>query len=332
MGCSGELPYKPECVFAVNPDHTLRAALPALQSQWRYVGVLSDYIHNEKMDTDHATRLILGQVNVRDIRNLYAWMRSRFGKVLDLKGMWNPKFHAGWVFEYPIEHYPRRDEVLSVIPETLSQCISNGLGPTDIPLWVISLTDDASIVQQLGLTESQQILWADLRNLHREVGLSRPSLYCYVLGYLLEGLAAQKPLNEVLRLITDALFLNGLVASASKPLGLQDPLEYIANLLKMLASIYTEILNRDDSFTAFKLTHPQILSGMKPDGRWMTLYAYCGGWLQRPVVVKCGASPLYLGKHLHCVSCGHLICDDCGFCSNACPEREIRQHNNHPSF
>jgi len=314
-----------------NPDTYVEHTIPRFKVDREsglnvnIVGVLSDYIHNENIDTYPLTCLVLGQVNVGNIRELYLWMQSRFGDFLDLKGMWNPKFHAGWVFEYPIEHYPDRQEAIAAIPETLSQCISNGLGLADIPHWMPSLTDDASLIEQLGFTKSQQAIWSDLRSLQREVGLSRPSLYCYVLGYMLEGLAIQKPLDEVFKLVTDALFPNGLAAGARAPLGLQDNLEYIANLLKMLAAVYREILNRGDSFTAFNLTHPQILRGMKADCNWLTLYAYCGGWRRYPVVAKCGAGPLYLGKHAHCGSCGHLICVECGFCSSSCPEVEGRQ-------
>lgn len=287
-------------------------------------GVLSEYVSNDMGMDERKPCLILGQANVSDFRKLYSWMRSRFGELLDLRGIWKPKFVAGWAFEYPIEHYPGRNSAISTISETLHQCISDGLKPADIPRWLLTLTDDSTLVQQLGLNETELRLWADLRSLERTVGLSRPSLYCYVIGYMLEGLTARKSPDKVLHLLSNAIFPDGLASGGARPVGLQDSLEYIGNLLRMLSIVFNEILRRKEVFTTFKITHPHILSGMRSDGNWLTLYAYCGGWRRDPVLVKCGASPLYLGRHKNCLACGHLICSECGFCSQACSDSEAR--------
>jgi hypothetical protein len=110
------------------------------------------------------------------------------------------------------------------------------------------------------------------------------------------------------------------------PLAVMDPLETVKELLDVLEKVAKSCAQRAIAFTSFKLAAPGWFQGRVNDGKWHTIFAYCGGWLKRPnrVPVKCGKSPLYLGQNDWCVG-GKLVCRTCGFCSSSCRNCRPRQ-------
>ncbi len=106
------------------------------------------------------------------------------------------------------------------------------------------------------------------------------------------------------------------------PLGVYDPLETIWNLWNLLVDVSEKCLQEARKFSRFKLSSPNILQGEDGDGNWITIYAYCGGWLKLKdgTPVRCGHNPLYLGQKgtSTCQTCKHLICPKCKFCSKQC--------------
>lgn len=289
-----------------------------LNQECNYFGVFSKYIKPENIDFEKPECLVLGQVNLTYINKLTQWMTQRFGSLLEIQNLFNTKLQPGWLFEYPDAYYPTRSSTLDNLPELLTNLVSLKSGLDTIPKWLLTLCKEDHLVDQCRLQHEERLIWQDLKSLNLLVGTSRSSLYCYVLGYFLESIALGRETTLVKSNIFRAIFLSDQKNDLARPLGLNDPLEYVFNLINMLSKIYSKIIESKIVFKAFKITHPQILRGLNTDGNWITLYAYCGGWLSYPNV-RCGAIPIYFGQEVHCEICGRLVCSKCDFCSNDCP-------------
>ena len=61
-----------------------------------------------------------------------------------------------------------------------------------------------------------------------------------------------------------------------------------------------------------------MLLGKTDRGEKLTIYTYCGG--KKKGGFRCDNFPLSIVKHPNCQTCGRLVCDECGFCSERCPE------------
>jgi hypothetical protein len=290
------------------------------------VGVLSDYLQPHQIVDSPVNCRVLGELRISDLRRLYVWVRNRFGDVVNFDGLWKPDYQPGWAFEYPVEHYPGRQIAVDMIGKVTSQFLEYGIHSDHIPSWLLPLCTDHDLVRKISLSVEKRRIVDDLRSLAENVALSRPAVFVYVMGVILESLAREVSVKDVEVPLKALLFIPELKDSASHPLGLDDSQEYVAGLLEALLKVYDETLRENVHFVAFKLTHPSILRGQTQDGAWMTLLAYCGGWIRRPVTAKCGSSPLVFGEHSVCRSCGHLVCNRCGFCSKDCDLVEERQH------
>ena len=303
-----------------SPDHYVQHCVPkfkkARNAEVTIVGVLSDYVSADDLIYAASTCQLLGEVRVSTIRRLYAWARKRFGPLIKLDGMWKQDYQPGWVFEFPEGHYQNRSAAVNRIPSLLEKFRSIKLSRGRLPGWLLALSSDrvlgARMVQR-GLDAS---LLADVYSLDDEVGISRPSLFILVIGLFLESISKGE------RSVGLANALKGLLLTNcnpdQSPLGLDDPQGYVVNLIDCLTKVQAEILRKNLHLTAFHMTHPSILRGLKDDGNWITLLAYCGGWREYPIKVRCGATPLFFGRHSVCPKCGFLICGDCGFCSQSC--------------
>jgi len=153
----------------------------------------------------------------------------------------------------------------------------------------------------------------DLHQLNSDVGFSRPSLFLYAMGVMLESMVVDSASDDTADVLRDLLFFNGDV---TYPLFLLDTQKYVANLIDLLSRVQQEAARTNAQFTGFLMPHPSILRGRRDVLMPMTLIAYCGGRL--PTRVKCGAAPLFFGEHQTCSSCSHLICEKCGHCADGC--------------
>lgn len=295
-----------------------------LNQECNYFGVFSKYIKPENIDTEIPECLVLGLANLTSINILSQWMTQRFGNFLEIQNLFNTKFQPGWLFEYPDNYYSTRKILLDGLPELITNLISLKADSNSIPKWLLSLCKDDYLTDQFELQNEERQIQQDIKDLNIHVGISRSSLYCFVLGYFLESIAIKREPIIVRSNIFRAIFLSDQKNDHIRPLGLHDPMMYVFNLITILSNIYTKIIESKFVFKAFKLTHPQILKGLNTDGNWITLYAYCGGWIQYPNV-RCGAIPIYFGQDVHCEICGRLICSKCNFCSNNCPRFLLRQ-------
>jgi hypothetical protein len=288
-------------------------------------GVLSEYCTFENLVESTSSCRILGEVTESEIDRLNVWTRRRFDHILNIDGIWKPKYQPGWIFEYPPEHYPGRKTAIDCIPSLIEKLKACGVENYRIPSWLLPLCPDRELASPLAGSDQKGKILSDLHSLDDEIGFSRPGLFIYVMGLFLEAIANGEQAGQLEGPLKALLFLHG--SPLSRPLGLEDSQSYVANLIDMLVQVEKEVCRQNLKLIGFRLTHPLILLGQRDAGSWMTLIAYCGGWRQVPVPARCGASPLFFGQHEVCPSCGRLVCDDCGFCSRGCDWVARRQHD-----
>lgn len=266
---------------------------------------------------------VLGEVDSAQIRSLLEWTRVRFGDKLEVRDPTRAGFLPGWLFEFPSAHYPHREASIAAAPGFIGQLLEAFAYSCEIPawLWVFS---GAPIPK--GLPAAAVL--ADLRSLHGSIGLSRRALYVLALGLALEELRGQDGEESQLSTLMDACRMSGNGDRRHlnvRPLGLDDPLAYVHNLIATLTEIVSTLRRMQIEIVGFRLAHPAILQGLRATGERMTLLAYCGGWQRRPKLARCGKSPLSIARHATCPSCSHLVCDNCGHCSDLCGDCQQRQ-------
>lgn len=266
---------------------------------------------------------VLGEVSISKIRKIYKWSCSRFGEILGLKGIWKPEFQPGWAFEYPPEHYRFRSDAIAKIPEVLLRFNQLGVYGDRVPGWLLSMCPDHSIITLMTKTPLEEKILTDLHSLEEYIDISRPTIFILIMGLFLESMFKCELADDLAATLRRLLMVE--LSVGFKPLGLDDPQNYISSLIDCLEKVHEEGRRREMRFKSFEMTHPSILKGQTDNGKCITLIAYCGGWKKYPITVRCGKTPLFFGTNDICPSCGHLICDACGFCSQTCTLVNQRQ-------
>lgn len=277
-------------------------------------GPLSDHNSHE-----HHNCLVLGETNVQQMRELYAWLARRFGKIIDFAGLWKPNFQPSWVFEYSDVFYRVRLAAIERIEDVLRHTSSNPLMTDHVPLWLWALCPNKCLADEKRLTSTQRQIFDDLFDLREAVGYSRPSLYAYSMAYILESLALGRNWDAVLSL-RSILFgkeSSECVYDLNSPLSLCDPLSMVYGLFDSCEYVYLAAVKNGAEFVGFKLHHPAVMKGMLSSGKWITLLSYCGG--RNMATSKwCNNGALVFGKQKTCEKCGYLVCERCGCCSPEC--------------
>ncbi|MDD2978077.1 MAG: hypothetical protein PHN28_15110 [Aquabacterium sp.] len=285
----------------------------------RICGVLSDYGNFEDICEGNIQCRVLGEISKPQLFALKSWMTNRFGSLLSLDGLWRDGYQPGWMFEYPREHYYLRDMVVLEAPKAVQHFLNLH---EKVPRWLISLSPKFLI--SCGQSDSELDLLSDLHSLREGVGFSRPSLYLFAMGRILEDLSHNVPIeNSSASIFKEYLFAD-VEGSYLAPLGLEDSQGYVHSLLERLANIYEHVAQSGKRFKSFRLIHPDILIGQDQEDEWCSLIAYCGGW-RVSKKVKCGYTPLVFGINENCPQCKHLVCPKCGYCSSHCVLCEQRQ-------
>ncbi|MBE7423138.1 MAG: hypothetical protein HS110_12040 [Zoogloeaceae bacterium] len=287
-------------------------------------GVFSNYLNATEITTAPSECLILGRTSLPYARSLYRWMTARFGAAINFRGLWKPGYFPNWIFEYPDTHYAKQNQVIANIDEMLTKLLAMDRDDLRIPPWLFSLSTQSDLLTKC-LTEAERRTLSDLHALRAALGYTRPSLYLYVLGTALTGLLERRSFEEVFGTVLPAIFVPVGQDERISPLGLDDPQAILEHLMDNLAAVFNHVLLSSLHFVAFQMSHPMILRGQLEDGSWITVLAYCGGRARGLGLVKCGASPLVLGEHKVCQSCGHLICNKCGYCAEGCRELDTRR-------
>ncbi len=281
------------------------------------VGVLSDYSPDAKKIVSGAVDcVILGQINVSEMRQLFVWMRRRFGNFLNLNGLWDTGFLPGWMFEYPAAQYQQRHSVVLRIDSLLAEIkLTSTLSDVNIPGWLLTMSSVTSHKDAKNRSTRRDGMLADIASLSLDVGIKRSSLFVYSMGVILEAMLNDDDCDAVAQTLRELIFVD---KSFSHPLDLIDTQKYVVSLIDVLLSVADESRCQGIQFIAFQMSHPAILRGQRNNGSWMTLVAYCGGWIEDQLRVKCGSSPLFFGSHEVCPACSKLICNTCGHCESSC--------------
>ena len=249
-----------------SPDNYVEHCVPAFKTSRKsgqevsILGVLSNYRSAEQFgSSDECT--ILGEANSSEMRNLFRALRERFGKIIDFSAMWNPGFQPGWAFEYPVEHYPYRSEAIQKIDTLLAEYQDAQWEAGLVPKWLYTLSNNPEFLEKSNVSDIQRRVIADLHKLRTSTGLTRPSLYLFVMGCILEALSRGEPEGEIERALIRTLFIGWQSTPQFYPLGLDDTQGYIWNLIYNLRQVHAAALNQGIRFKGFKMTHPAILRG-----------------------------------------------------------------------
>jgi hypothetical protein len=299
--------YSEHCVAKFKSDRLDRHVIIS--------GFLSEYIGEEV--------IWLGETSLGEIESLRSQFKTAYLELdfSDARGSRIPP----WLFEYPSASYAERDAALATVraPDFVpprSEC----------PLGFLVL---AGRLEQLSPNSplSKEVL-ALAHRIPTNTIPTRPLLFLHVLDRFCQTVRDGMPFPSwALRRI---LFSADSDAWAkdwddTTPLAVLDPLKTVKELLDVLERIAATCAQQTIAFTRFKLTGSGIFRGCRPDGKWQTIFAYCGGWgkLTNGKRVKCGQNPLFIGQNDPCdnSACGKLKCHSCGYCCRNCPLCSSRQ-------
>ena len=254
----------------------------------------------------------LGETTKKTITALQAKFNSEYLQV----NLFN-KLVPPWLFEFPIFCYSHRDFALGQVdsPEFV-------LPKGNFPIGLLLLTGHIAPTQTKD-TLAQEIQMLDQLLKKNERKPTRPLLFLHVLDRFCLSIRKQElfPSSALMKI----LYSNDLF---NIPLGVFDPLNIVKELIDVLEKVSKHCRENTMRFSQFKLAGPSILQGQNNDGKWETIYAYCGGWGKlQDTQIKCGQNPLFLGQNKPCDLCGKLICHKCGFCTKICNACAPRQKN-----
>lgn len=275
----------------------------------RIVGVRSPYFSRPfkaNQEGDETASIVLGETSVRTLAHLVSWLSNRFGSLFEWAGVSSRGRLAGWLFEYPDDHYIGRAEAGVKLVDYFRRVG----GVRDKPaLYLVAAAYGADI----NLASDQ--LLSDLARLFASCGISKRALILYSMGIFLEtavkgdcAIALSRRLREVTTLWQ---------GFAGSNLGLDDPLDYVSRFFSAFEVIGENIGLVSSRVRCFRLKSSEILDVVYTDGSSQVLLAYCGGFIRG--AGRCGHAPLVIGQNDVCPSCSRLVCDKCGFCGQSCP-------------
>lgn len=278
-------------------------------------GVLSPWNTVDEMSAAGTTVLFLGLTNAKKIDTLSRMLDDGPLRLTLADGLRGPKFLPPWLFNYPDSDYIARKSALTKL-QTLPfpdwrLCREVSLWP--LPAFLASgRFHDTTFTSQL--TSGQQAFLSLLHDRTKRAPLTLPVVFLSLLEHFLILLRARSP--DQFHVDKYALLIFPTI-DRTRPFFLYDPLETVDTLLSTLSTMWSSTTSLND-FREFRLVDLNILVGKRPtDSRWITLFAYCGGWIEEPTLQPCATTPLVFGECETC-SCGKLICPNCGFCSIGC--------------
>ena len=287
----------------------------------RLVALLSDYVPQDSpIDAFQQTEVVLlGEMTLSQMRKIGAWAYSETASALELMDPQGERFLAGWCFELPDSFYRASRRSTERIGEVTNQLVDSGYDRNRLPA-VLRL-----LIETDGANDSTDLV--RLRSLRDSVGFSRPAAVAYALVELVSAVRGQ---FVDLPNISEALFPKNRYGRLSTyPLLKYDPEQYVASMVDTIELVWAHARNMVSKFNRFRLTASGVFQGSVSGDRWVTILAYCGGWIQHPIRAKCGTAPLVMGVDQTCPSCLRLACHRCGYCGATCIESARRQSNLH---
>lgn len=290
------------------------------------VAVLSRYmIAAQILDGTNAECTVLGEVTQVDLDQLARWVNSSFNGVLAARNFSAGRRLPGWCFEYQWRKKLATTKVAHEIKELLHEIRQKSLtlDEVELPHMFVSFVDGKEMTRTL-LGEGQLTspneqdfhLWESLSAMQFSIGWSRRTLFLFVIGYTLEQVKAGVE-DWTPGRFNKWLFIDNTSRAKYWPLGLYDPLGYVAGIVSAMDTLWASSRKLLKGFVSFRMTSPWILLGADGSGNEVTIMAYCGGWIETRKA-KCGLSPLVIGIDRSCPHCKKLICHKCDFCSDGC--------------
>ena len=135
----------------------------------------------------------------------------------------------------------------------------------------------------------------------------------------------------------DPTNIMNLLGDKTHPLKIYDPRGIIKDFCDTLAKLWNKRKEVDlNGFNIFKFSGRGLLEGKREgETSYTKLLAYCGGQIGKiGEDVRCGYSPLIIGKDKICLKCHYLICpqSNCGHCkvdlkgNSVCSDYERRRN------
>jgi hypothetical protein len=280
-------------------------------------GVLSPYLRWNEMLASGQIARFMGKAAGRRIHELELSWPKDIITLGDASSLVAAKFLPPWVFDFDQSWYHERDAALKELTSATpsSRALPRDLGAQVAVLWTAAAVECPPGCRSRANASYRQLLQARVR----DHGLHLDTVYLATLEYCL-GLVKDSRVDAFdAAAVRDALFAG---PGRTRPLLVADVTREVDALLTSLSALIAEKEIRE--FRIFGISGPGIVRGKRCMGeaKWTTLLAYCGGWIGHER--KCMKNPLILGRQLPC-GCGHLVCDQCGYCDPRCPECGPRQ-------
>jgi len=288
-------------------DHTIpRFKKDRMGNEIIIISVLSEYVpQGMEKDFRITKHVILGVITKGTIEKLIYYINKKFENFLDISTLSTATFFPGWIFDYPEDYYEINESSLE---------FPKGFDKSVLPPWCALYQYDTGLPVESNFNIQDNQIIQDLVELKNNNNFSRPFIFYYVLGQLLKNISNKDIYYEQSKFIKDLLFRDFKTEKFLKrPLGIYDPLQYIKNIIQLF-DLYRNFI-AEEKYESYKLTHPQILCGIKGD-KELTIIAYCGGFTE--LRGRCGSYPLIIGKNERCKECGKLICNQCDHCTLNC--------------
>lgn len=307
-------------------------------SDVKIVGVLSPYLQLRYMDGTEEPKfsfpnpIVLGDFDKTKLKKLENIFSNSFISINLSRELDPNNYLPHWLFDYNERFYTKQLDLIYKIQQ---------LKHTDIPYWEDIFIESNCNPLPLIIAAKRQLpkTWFDslpqwktnfitnLINIPAE-RISLPYLFLFLLRHFLSMLSYNAS-DYSPQKYKEILYVN---SETNRPLKLYDPLNTIKDFCDSLQTLWEnrEKVNLTE-FTIFKFSGRGLLQAKrsKSESNWTTILAYCGGWVDKKG--KCGYTPLVIGKHKNCSTCGRLICpkENCGYCSDRCFSYQTRKlHKN----
>ncbi|OKH17696.1 hypothetical protein [[Limnothrix rosea] IAM M-220] len=305
------------------------------------VGVLSPYLQLKYMNQEGASfyvnsPIFLGELIYTQLHNLTKTFKDSVVR-LDMTRGFDPKTYlAPWLFDYSAQFYENQIGIAKKLIDLDYKAIPSS---DDIALLSTNKSIDTYLSLFIYANKKLPESWAKfipickqefIILLYRKSNtlLKLPEIYMAILKHFLKMLSMNNEEYHPEKIRELIYHGDPYLYHQVNPLKIYDPLNLISDFCKTLGTLWD---NRHKTnitgFKIFKFDGRGLLSGKysEEDPVSTTILAYCGGWIEKKG--KCGYSPLIIGKHRNCSSCGKLVCEaeGCGFCSLNCSAYLERQ-------
>lgn len=297
------------------------------------VGVMSPYAKYDsitgEMDISGHTNgsiIVLGETTGSSINKL----SERFGRTLDLElvqdnSAFGDTHRSGrvipqWLFDFPARYYSERSELLKEVSILSDVCL---LTAQQLKLINRRPSFGLLLASRRRLPENWRPMlarwqWDFYHQLLNEPLLNLPVLFLSILEHFIHSLRHTPPHYSPDKYME-------IIADGTQSIAVKDPTQSLRALCANLSKVWRQ---RDaielSKFKQFQFKGLGILRALHPNGKWLTLIAYCGGETDKRA--KCGYPDLVIGEHKPCGKCGRLICPRCDYCFYNCP-RYVESRN-----